>query len=495
MAQKKTIFSCNNYKCLIFLGLLLAYFELGAQNLRIELGSPAIALNEAFTISVESDGKPIEDFSPFPDIQGFKKVSSPSYATSKANYNTLEEDKQNLTVYIRTQTYHPLKEGTFRLNAFKMTVNGQEVYSEGTTLKVGPFDKKKGNLEEFNPEDLFSENEIKLIEVKEDAFLGLSLSKEAVYVGEGFTLSLALYVSETNRAPMQYVELSKQIEEISKTLKPSNCWEENFNIQDIPEPPVVNINGKNYLQYKFYEAAFFPFNTQAITFKKVGLTMKVKKRIDTNNPNEFTEQSETELKTFFTTPRTVIVKQLPKHPLREKVVAGNFYLQENIPAQIHPTGETFKYFFQISGDGNISAIQPPELTKNSIVEIYAPNSQQFINRGQGKVSGSMIFEYQIIPKEAGTYQFKDYFQWVYFNPASGKYDTLRPSVILKVQGESIRNTEISANQLNQFYKKIEQADNQLIDNSLNEQIKKISQVAFALMIIIMLVVSILGSRR
>ncbi|MCU0444583.1 MAG: BatD family protein [Microscillaceae bacterium] len=487
MKQKKSIFSLNNYKILII--SLLAYGNLAAQEMRIEVGKTKIALNEAFTISIESDGKEINDFGAFPEIPNFKKISSPSRATSQSSFSANGEVR-NITTYIRTQTYHPQREGTFALRPFKIRVNGKDLDYEGLNIQVTAYDPTKGELEELNAEDfedLLSEKEIKLIEVNEDAFLGLTINKNEVFVGEGFTVSLALYISAENRAPMQYFELGKQVEEIAKKLKPANCWEENFDIQDIPESPRLQINGKVYLQDKFYEATFFPFNNQAITFPRVGLQMKVKKKIDLQNPNEFSDKTETEIKTFYSNPRTVLVKQLPRHPLREKVAVGVFYLQEAYPPQGIATGESFKYTFQIMGEGNIAAIQAPNISDNPNLIFYASNTQQFINRGQGKVSGAILYEYQIIPSEAGKYALKNQIAWIFFNPNTARYDTLRPLAQFNVTGESRRNSEISTTDLNKFYQRIPQERNTLIDQSNDEWFKLTIKFILGIMLAIMLV--------
>ena len=62
-------------------------------------------------------------------------------------------------------------------------------------------------------------------------FFALSTDKSEVFVGEGFTLTLAFYVAETNRAGLSFYNTSEQLAEIKKTITPANCWEENFNIE------------------------------------------------------------------------------------------------------------------------------------------------------------------------------------------------------------------------------------------------------------------------
>jgi hypothetical protein len=67
----------------------------------------------------------------------------------------------------------------------------------------------------------------------------------------------------------------------------------------------------------------------------------------------------------------------------------------------------------------------------------------------------------MIPKEPGVYDLGNYFQWVFFNPASKKYDTLRSKQVVEVSGESQKNQSIESTDLGSFYDQIALADNTL----------------------------------
>ena len=95
-----------------------------------------------------------------------------------------------------------------------------------------PFDDPFDNFFDRNNDDFY--------EVEADAFLSLTTDKKSVYVGEGFNTTLAFYVSESNVADMRFYELGRQLTEILKKIKPGNCWEENFNIENI-NPKTYNI--------------------------------------------------------------------------------------------------------------------------------------------------------------------------------------------------------------------------------------------------------------
>ena len=137
-----------------------------------------------------------------------------------------------------TQNYIALKEGEIIIMPFKIKVNGNEVRSIKKTILVN---KKKLQQQKqpfnnfFDPfeDNFFNRNQDEFIDVEADAFLSLNTSKKIIYVGEGFNTTLSFFVSEDNVADMRFFDLGKQLTTILKKIKPSNCWEENFNIENI----------------------------------------------------------------------------------------------------------------------------------------------------------------------------------------------------------------------------------------------------------------------
>ena len=274
--------------------------------------------------------------------------------------------------------------------------------------------------------------------------LALSTSKDEVFVGEGFTTTLSFLVADNNRAPMQFYELGKQLTEILKKLKPATCWEENFNIENIEGEP-ISINGKGYTQYKIYQATYYPLNSKPVTFPSVGLDM-IKFKV-AKNPSFFGQNRQEDFKKFYSKAKTVRVKELPDHPSRDAAGVGNFRLEEKISANELQTGQSVTYEFSVVGEGNISSIEKPIVKRDNVFELYEPNIKQNVSRDGGRVMGNKSFIYFMIPKEPGVYKLGDYFQWIYFNPNTNRYDTLKSTQVVKVIGDSQRNQSIESNDL------------------------------------------------
>jgi hypothetical protein len=342
-----------------------------------------------------------------------------------------------------------------------MKVNDKNVQVAGKKVKVGaPVQQQRDPFSNFfnRGDDFFSKGEAEFVDIKEDAFFALTTNKSQVYVGEGFNATLSFFVSEDNRAPLQFHELSQQLGDILKKLKPTTCWEENFNIENI-EAERVTINGKDYSQYKVYQATYYPLNAETIRFPSVGLEM-IKYKV-AKNPSFFGQNRQEDFKTFYTKPKTVTVKELPPHPLKDVVAVGDYHLDEGMRSTDLETGQSAAYEFNVYGEGNLSGIEKPTVKNDGSFEFYEPNVRQDISRSNNRVTGTKSFNYFMIPREPGQYKLGNYFQLVFFNPNKGEYDTLRSKLTVNVTGESKKNEAILSNDAGSFYDKIGTVDNNL----------------------------------
>jgi hypothetical protein len=447
-------------KKIFFYFLSAAFFQIAnAQNIQIGLGPDEIGQNQAWTITVTVNNDRIKNYDNFPDIEGFQKRGTSS--SSQTNIiNGQMSSSQSIIM-----TYVPTRQGTVNVPSFKMKVNDQILSVNGKKVKVGApvqvqqVDPFRSFFDRDPMSDFFGRNEpTEFIDIKDDAFLALTTSKDEVYVGEGFTTTLSFLIADNNRAPMQFHDLGKQLSDILKKFRPGNCWEENFNIENIEGEP-IRVGNKNYTQYKIYQATYFPLNSQQVNFPSVGLEM-IKFKV-AKNPSFFGQNRKEDFKTFYSKPKTVRVKELPPHPLRDAVAVGNYKLDERLAKNQLQTGQSVMYDFNVYGEGNISSIAKPNLNAASNFDFYEPNVKQSINREAGHVTGTKSFSYFMIPKEPGQYNLGDYFQWIFFNPLTKKYDTLKSQQVVTVTGESFKNQSIVSNDLGSFYDRIDTADNTL----------------------------------
>ncbi|WP_194776704.1 BatD family protein [Pararhodonellum marinum] len=427
-----------------------------AQEVRVELGPSEVALNETFFIKVTISNEKVKSYDQFPEIPGFQKQGI-SQSSSMNLINGQMSSSNSIMQY-----YKPIRKGQYTLGTFTIKINGEDHTSAGKNITITDPASGQSRSRSQDPfDDFFGRGEApEYIELEDEAFFSMSLDKNEVYVGEGFNVSLAFFMSETNQAPFNFHEPGKQLESILKKIKPSNVWEENFNIFNI-QPEAVEINGKRWTKFKVYEATFYPFSEGEIELPQIGWEM-IKYRV-AKNPSFFGSNRQEDFKTFYSSSKTVKVKPLPPHPLKNEVSVGDYRLRENFTQKEVGTGEGFTYNFGITGEGNINAIGKPRLIQGQKLNTYDPNVRQEINRGMGKVRGIKEFNYFMTINEPGEHQLAKNLEFIFFNPTQERYDTLRPMAVVLAEGESKLNQSISSTRLGGIYDLIEVEDNKLLN--------------------------------
>lgn len=413
-----------------------------SQEASVSISPQKLAIGNNLKITLTIENSQIKNYGQFPEIPGFRKAGISS--SSSTNFiNGKMSSSQSIV-----QNYIAVKIGVFEIPGFSIQINEETINVNGRQVEVdNSYNKpKKSPFNNFfdpfdDPFDnFFDRNNEEFYEVEADAFLNLSTNKKSVYVGEAFNTVLSFFVSESNVADMRFYELGKQLTEIIKKIKPANCWEENFNIENINSIPVT-INNKRYNQYKIFEATYYPLNNNPIRFPKLELELikyKISKR-----PSFFGRNKIEDFETFYSKPLNINVKDLPDHPLKEIISVGNFKLRENINTKNLNTGEDLNYEFEILGEGNISAINEPTINLKGI-DFYPPNSQQNISREKSKVYGSKKFSFYGTPSEPGSYNFSKNISWIFFDPNRSRYDTLKSDIKINVKGKRlIKNTSIA----------------------------------------------------
>lgn len=450
-----------------------------AQQVSIELGKSPLPINQYFTISVKLQDQQLKEYTPFPDIEGFKKsskFSSEKTITAGGNTNVIRT---------YTQNYAALEEGEYVLKPFTMKVNGQTVQSQGMTIKVMPMQanaQQSTNMPDLiTPEEdaPAAEEQPEFVDKDDNAFLTLYTSKKKVFVGEGVTVALYFYLAEEDQRLLEFYDFANQMTGILRQVKQPNAWEETFDFTEIT-PENVTVRGEPYLRFRLYEAVLYPINLEALKFPQLQLKM-LKYKI-AKNPNLLSEDRQEGYKVFYSREKEVEVEELPPHPLRNVVPVGNYRLRESLSKKQVPVNKSFNYMFEVEGEGNLSAIMPPSPTPPPGLEFYPPDVRQDVTRRAGRVMGSKTFSYAVLPVEPGNYNMDNALEWIYFNPATAAYDTLRPTLKVQVTGARDSDALVLSRDLGSFYNIIENEDNTLVSLHFFDRIKRYTNIILLLLL-------------
>ncbi|MCP4520674.1 MAG: protein BatD [Cytophagales bacterium] len=458
-----------------------------AQDYYIEIPRNRIAQNQAFEIKVSSKKGRISSRLQFPDIPNFKKANQSNHQfTSIVN-------GQMSQVFSISQSYIPSKQGTFTLSPFDMIINGYKVHSNGTKIVVTkPIQKRRRSVFDIfdDPNDpYFSRSQpVEYVEVKDEALFAVTSSQKSAYVGEGVHIEAAFYIPLDNKAKFAWTEVEKQMREIRTQLIPKNCWHEVVEINDL-EGKQVKIKGKPHQKHTLFEAVIFPYQLEDI--KLPSLPLKMIKYKQASRPAWGQRNNQQDHKTFYSAPKTIKIKDLPPHPLKEKVAVGSFYLNEKLANNgLIQTNESVKYEFKVRGVGNINAIEKPMTPEDELLTFFEPTIEQSISLKNRQLRGEKKFEYFFVPQEPGEYDLGNYVQWVFFNPRSEKYDTLRSQKLIKVEGESMKNTTIENTDLGDFYDNIPLEKNELQPLNKKDPWKWFTNISIFIMLVIVVTLMI-----
>ena len=444
----------------LLLVMLMGGSSLWAQSIRIEMPQRRVAQNQYFRLNIVVENETLKSHTSFPDIRGFGKAG-----TSSSSQTTFSNGRMSSS-HTLSQNYVPQQTGTFKIPSFAMEVNGQTVEFSGGIVEVTP--PARTQNKSFYPQNLFgfSNAPQEFVDVEDEAFLALSTDKSEIYVGEGVNLTLAFFVAESNRAPLQFHNLAEQVGGATKKFKPEKCWEEDFQVINV-EREDIRLGGRPFARYVLYQASFFPLTEKDIHLPSVGIEF-IKYKV-ARRPSFFGRNRKEDYKTYYTRPRTIRVKSLPPHPLRDQVSVGEYRLKERLDRAELSTGESFQYSFLISGRGNISALSKPQPTSLLPVEWYPPSVRQRVERAYGQVYGEKSFSFYGFPKEAGRYPLGEALFWVYFNPRAHAYDTLRATVHLDVVGKSRYDVDIRSSGKEAFYEQANWQSNVLESGPLSSR--------------------------
>jgi len=458
---------------LLFLLCVALVMPARAQQISLELHKSPLPINQYYTISVKLQDQPLKEYTPFPEIEGFKK--SNKYSSTK----TIITGGKTTTILTITQNYAALEEGEYAVRPFSMRVNGQTVQSQGMKIVVVPMQANAAqspnqpDLIAAEEDEPVAEDGQEFVDKDDNAFMTIYTNKKEVFVGEGIDVVLYFYLSEADQPLLDFYDFANQIGGILKQMKQPHVWEETFDYTEITPEHVV-VQGEPYLRFKLYEAVLFPLNLEPIRFPQLKLQM-IKYKV-AKKPSLLNQDRQEGYKTFYSREQVIPVKELPPHPLRDVVPVGNYRLVESLSKKKVAVNKSFTYLFEVEGEGNLAAIMPPAPAAPSGLEFYPPDVRQDVTKRSGRIIGAKSFAYAVLPRESGQYNIGEALQWIYFNPATAAYDTLRPSLQVQVTGSGSAAGPVLNRDLGSFYNIIENEDNTLVSMHFLDEIKRYTNI-------------------
>ena len=366
-----------------------------------KLSKSKLGINERLRVdfTMNKDG---DDFNP-PDFQGFRVVMGPSQSISSSWIN-------GVRTYSKTYSYTlaPTARGKFTIKQATIVIDGKTYKSLSKQVEVTAAVDK--------PSDQMTVDDI----ADENLHLVAEVSKTSPYLNEAISVVYKLYVS-----PSINVSNFRPLD----NPKYNNFWSQDiafskYNVQN------GTYKGQAYRFVILKKVVLYPQKAGQLEIEPLSLDVTLD--VPTNRRDFFGGRIYTQTnKTVSAGKRTINVRQLPTQgrPVDFSGAVGDFDFSVSASKTELKATESLQAVVEVKGKGNLKLFQLPEPNLPGSLEVYEPEFDVNVRTSLSGMQGSVSNNYTIVPSYRGKYPIPT-ISFSYFNPKTGRYNTLTSEEIM-----------------------------------------------------------------
>ncbi len=385
--------------------------DIMAQNSPIQASAPAsVVIGQTFNYTISGD---FSGDVALPALKGLRLVGGPSTFISQQS-SMINGRIENVKTVSYTYTLLAQVEGDLVIPPVTVTSGRKEIKTNEVRIKVVK-SSQEAQSEINNPAAGSGEG-------SESVFIRQIPSKTSIYQGEQLTLSTKIFTQEALN--------------ISNFKAPGfdGFWRQDLDADQNAQQE--KINGKIYLSQVFKRDLLTAQKNGAMTIEAADLECMIRKKVTGSRQNAFSDpffndpffdRYENVPATFKTNSVIITVKPLPAGaPAGFNGAVGSFNLKVSIDKEKLKVNDAITLKVHISGNGNLDLLKPVKIDFPPDLEVFDPKSVQNIKHSENGTSGSLNYEYVLIPRHAGNFRISPVlFSW--FDPSVEKYKTGKSS--------------------------------------------------------------------
>jgi len=379
----------NYLRSLLIYLFLLSHMSGGSVRATVDANS--ITINETFTFRIEAqetDKIPSVNISSL--LDDFTIVSGPAQQTNYSWTNGKSTSTKSLS-----WTLAPNRAGRLVIPELIISTGGKKYKTNPIRINV----QKSGAV--TSAKELFVLTEI---------------DKDELYMGEQVTVTYKLYTR---------VQLGLEKIDYPKSV---GFWQEDLSI---PQPPRFNrtsIKGVEYQVATLYKVALFPTKTGSLEISPMSITAQVKTKQKNNRRSIWDDpffssfNNRTVQKLIRTDVVKVNVNPYPEgQPADFTGAVGDFNIRTWVDTSQVRINEAVTLNVELRGTGNINMFSLPEINFPGDMDVFPPNSSFEKEKLWDQYTGTMLWEYILIPRGSGRYQLPR-IQLSFLNPKDGSWN-------------------------------------------------------------------------
>ncbi len=428
---------------MILCALFLVSSSIQAQELTTTVSSNTISVGEQVevTFSVNSTGKNFRA----PVFNDFNVLVGPNQSTQMQIINGTVSQTISFTYVLQA-----IKEGSFKIGSAEITVGNKKLVSEPVTILVSKAAPKQQGGQGGNQGQSGDNPSVK--GGGNNVFIRAKIDKSNVFIGEAISVTYRLYTKVTL---LNY--------SVSKLPSFNAFWSQEISMPQQLEFRNENLDGVNYKVADIKKVVLFPQRTGSLSIDpmegEVIARVQVKRQQNqkSNDPfdqffndpffnNPFFNNNLQDIKVpLKSEPIKITVRDLPPGaPAGFTGAVGKFVCDISLDKKEVKAHDAVNLKIKITGKGNIRLIDAPHIEIPPDFETYDPKENVSAIASANGVSGSKVFEFLMIPRNAGEYKIP-VAPFSYFDLDKKQYQTIEsPSITLKVQrGNETETTVVS----------------------------------------------------
>lgn len=403
---------------LITTWVLLCTIGALAQTVRVQAPSRC-EVGARINVSYVVDTHDVQDIR-VGEFPGFDVLYGPSTSTQSSFQMINGKTTQSSSI---TFTYVLLakKEGEFKIPVASVDVTGKTIRSNSTTITILPSSNGGGSAgtqgqsaQQGRPRDRHESAEAL---GDKDLFITATASKTKVFEQEAVVLTYKLYT---------LVNIRQLVGEMPE-LDGFHCQELNNKAQ--LSLKYEHYNGRNYGTAIWRQYVLFPQKSGKLTIPSISFEAEVEMANAMADPFDlfFGGGSLTQMvrKTIHTPSIDLDVAALPvPRPDNFSGAVGKFTMTGTIAPEQLNANDAATLKLVVSGQGNMKLMKAPTLDAPKDFEVYTPKETDKTTNTAAGAKGNVTFDYVMVPRHGGNYTIPAV-EFVYFNPETAKYVTLR----------------------------------------------------------------------
>lgn len=385
-----------------------------AQTVRLQ--APDVCeVGRRINVSYVVDTQDVEDIQ-VGEFPGFELLYGPS-TSSQSSFQMVNGKTTHSSTITFTYVLLAEKEGDYTLPSASVKVNGKTIRSGTAAIQVLPSSGASQGTSSGRGSASQNHRHADGDLSDSDLFITATASKSKIFEQEAVVLTYKLYTLVNVR------QLSGDMPE----LDGFHCQELNSKAQ--MQLKYERYNGRNYGTAIWRQYVLFPQKSGRMTIPSISFDAEV----EVTNPNAdpfdifFGGGSLTQMlrKTLRTPEIEIDVTPLPlPAPSNFSGAVGKFSMTGSLTPEQLDANDAASMRIVISGQGNMKLMKAPVVDAPKDFEVYTPKETDKTSNTAGGAKGNVVFDYVIVPRHGGKYSIPPV-EFVYFNPESEKYVTLR----------------------------------------------------------------------